>query len=405
MHGHCSNQPEFVCRCALGWTGIDCSINCGCNNHSTCNEAVGKCDLCQFNSEGEFCEKCVPGSFGNATTEIGCMPCDCNRHENISKGICDEATGQCFCEDNTEGMNCEICSKDYYGDPTEGGQCFLQCESRAILKSQSQGLGSYQSSLNTKECLWIIKLDDQREMKNSIIQLEIESTDMNLTCENNAVYVYNGLPDFSGAAQQQQLVSVLCSENSLPWLVESRTSHMTIYFKQGKSNRGFNAKYSVLSCNLSTCLLPYICDENQKCVCPEKRTGVNCSVTICPNNCNAERQQGNCDEAYGRCICSENFGSEDCSKSIKPHDITLTELFNTELLSESFQHLKKTLPRFGHTLAFDRRSLWMIFGFSLSHGSLNDIRQFDARNNTWMQVSYIFNIFVHFFYYHLNIFR
>lgn len=386
-HGQCSGYPDYLCRCHLGWTGIDCSVNCGCNNHSTCNEAVGKCDSCQFNSEGEFCERCVPGSFGNATTDIGCMPCDCNKHENKSKGICDESTGQCFCEDNTEGMNCEYCSSDYYGDPSDGGQCFQQCESRLILKSHNQGLGSFQSKFRTKECLWMIKLDDQLELKDSIIQLEIGSNDMNLTCNNNAVYVYNGLPDFSGASHQQQLVSVLCKESSLPWRVESRTGQMTVYFKYGGGDEGFNAKYSVMSCSLSTCLPPYICDENQKCVCQERRTGLNCSLTICPNNCSAEKQQGLCDESYGRCICSENFGSDDCSKAIRPNDIALTELFNTELLSESFQHLKKTLPRFGHTLIFDRRSLWMIFGFSLSHGALNDIRQFDVRNNTWMQVS------------------
>lgn len=46
------------------------------------------------------------------------------------------------------------------------------------------------------------------------------------------------------------------------------------------------------------------------------------------------------------------------------------------------------IPRFGHSLVIDRRgSLWMFGGYSLSHGPLNDIRLFDTKNNTWMQVT------------------
>lgn len=45
------------------------------------------------------------------------------------------------------------------------------------------------------------------------------------------------------------------------------------------------------------------------------------------------------------------------------------------------------LPRFGHSLVTDRRgALWLFGGYSLSHGPLNDIRLFDTKNNTWMQV-------------------
>ncbi|KAJ8978062.1 hypothetical protein NQ317_015869 [Molorchus minor] len=68
--------------------------------------------------------------------------------------------------------------------------------------------------------------------------------------------------------------------------------------------------------------------------------------------------------------------------------IIFTELFSTLRLADSFEHLRKTLPRFGHSLVSDRRgSLWMFGGYSLSHGPLNDIRLFDTRNITWMQVT------------------
>lgn len=65
-----------------------------------------------------------------------------------------------------------------------------------------------------------------------------------------------------------------------------------------------------------------------------------------------------------------------------------TELFNSEYLADHLDHLRKTLPRFGHSLVADRRgSLWMFGGYSLSHGPLNDIRLFDTKNSTWMPVT------------------
>lgn len=57
-------------------------------------------------------------------------------------------------------------------------------------------------------------------------------------------------------------------------------------------------------------------------------------------------------------------------------------------LADNLEHLRKTLPRFGHSLSSDSRgSLWMFGGYSLSHGPLNDIRLFDTRNSTWVQVT------------------
>lgn len=71
VHGICSDKPLYTCNCDLGWTGDDCSINCGCNNHSSCSKGVGKCDECQNWTMGEHCEFCQPGSYGNATTYQG----------------------------------------------------------------------------------------------------------------------------------------------------------------------------------------------------------------------------------------------------------------------------------------------------------------------------------------------
>ena len=72
IHGKCSDGPDYKCICDLGWTGSDCSVDCGCHGHSQCELAgPGSCDQCQENTQGEFCQFCAQGSFGNATTEQG----------------------------------------------------------------------------------------------------------------------------------------------------------------------------------------------------------------------------------------------------------------------------------------------------------------------------------------------
>lgn len=67
----CQGKPDYACKCDIGWYGDDCSKNCGCNNHSACPEGKGICSECVDNTEGDFCELCQSGSYGNATTEQG----------------------------------------------------------------------------------------------------------------------------------------------------------------------------------------------------------------------------------------------------------------------------------------------------------------------------------------------
>ena len=43
LHGKCSSTKNFTCECDLGWTGDACTIDCGCNFHSSCQlEGPGK---------------------------------------------------------------------------------------------------------------------------------------------------------------------------------------------------------------------------------------------------------------------------------------------------------------------------------------------------------------------------
>lgn len=123
--------------------------------------------------------------------------------------------------------------------------------------------------------------------------------------------------------------------------------------------------------------------------CADGFTGADCSIQRCPRNCSDELDQGKCDKSYGRCLCNKEFGGKDCSIPLKyEKSVIFTELFNSLLIDDSLEHLRKTLPRFGHSLVSDKRgNLWMFAGYSLHHQALNDIRQFDTRNSSWMQVN------------------
>lgn len=254
--------------------------------------------------------------------------------------------------------------------------------------TETEGITSYMSDPNiksvgpSKECLWIISAED---IKDATIQFSINSERFNVPCDENAVYVYDGLggvPDISNN-QQSQLLGVFCTGAS--GVVEARSGNLTVHYKQGHTEQGFEGIYKVLGCD-GYCAWPRIC-KGRRCVCRDGYGGSDCEVDICRNNCSMANNAGVCDTSYGRCLCNEGFGGEDCSIKLDKTQLVFTELFNSEYLSDGLDHLRKTLPRFGHSLVADRRGLWMFGGYSLSHGPLNDIRFFDTKNNTWMQVT------------------
>ncbi|XP_070532708.1 laminin subunit gamma-1-like [Ptychodera flava] len=82
---------------------------------------VDSVELCQCPEgyAGQFCESCAPG-FRRENPDIGeysrCIPCECNGHSSA----CDVNTGACLCEHNTEGDNCERCKVGFYGNAQDG---------------------------------------------------------------------------------------------------------------------------------------------------------------------------------------------------------------------------------------------------------------------------------------------
>ncbi len=70
-------------------------------------------------SLGLRCSVCADNFYGNPEIPGGkCLACDCSNNWNFNDtGNCDASTGKCLkCLFNTEGDRCEICKSGYFGD-------------------------------------------------------------------------------------------------------------------------------------------------------------------------------------------------------------------------------------------------------------------------------------------------
>ncbi|XP_044138378.1 basement membrane-specific heparan sulfate proteoglycan core protein isoform X4 [Bufo gargarizans] len=137
------------CRCPPGYRGLSCQDcapgytrtggglylghcePCDCNGHSeTCHPETGVCSNCLHNTADEFCDKCAPGFYGDATagTPEDCQPCACplSDPENQFSKTCetDGAGGyRCTaCPIGYTGQYCERCAPGYTGNPSVRGQ-------------------------------------------------------------------------------------------------------------------------------------------------------------------------------------------------------------------------------------------------------------------------------------------
>ena len=72
-----------------------------------CDPSSGVCLKCIFDTEGEHCEHCKAGFFGNAVGGM-CSECTCNMLGTDQANYdCDRVTGKCNCLPNVIGDNCD----------------------------------------------------------------------------------------------------------------------------------------------------------------------------------------------------------------------------------------------------------------------------------------------------------
>ncbi|KAK1155914.1 laminin subunit gamma-3-like [Acipenser oxyrinchus oxyrinchus] len=104
-----------------------CSGNVDPNAIGVCDHVTGRCLKCLHNTEGDRCERCKDGYYGNALdqeTLDKCKPCNCSPPGSVSPSAgCGAQTGQCECLSHVTGRDCSHCETGFFNlRPGEGCQ-------------------------------------------------------------------------------------------------------------------------------------------------------------------------------------------------------------------------------------------------------------------------------------------
>ena len=73
-----------------------------------CDPKSGKCFKCLKNTDGDKCENCRIGYYGDAVNAKNCTNCKCDNCGS-AKVKCDQKNGQCSCKKNVMGKRCTQC--------------------------------------------------------------------------------------------------------------------------------------------------------------------------------------------------------------------------------------------------------------------------------------------------------
>ena len=125
--GACVCKPnyegEFCEKCGPGYYGQPDNVTdyckpCECNGNievtdpDACDGVTGICQKCLFDTAGDHCERCADWFFGDAVIAKNCRECDCDRQGTAE---CDHQTGQCKCLPGVTGVQCDMCEADHWG--------------------------------------------------------------------------------------------------------------------------------------------------------------------------------------------------------------------------------------------------------------------------------------------------
>ncbi|KAJ8737484.1 hypothetical protein PYW08_000079 [Mythimna loreyi] len=149
------------CTCPPGYIGTSCEDcapgfkrsssglylelcePCECNGKSSmCNPETGVCYDCADNTDGEECELCKPGyerdPYGNCVEYRAStvQPCRCDPRGTTAP--CD-ASGNCYCKQNTEGDSCDRCRPGTFGLDSNNPDGCLSCYCSGVTTDCHEG--------------------------------------------------------------------------------------------------------------------------------------------------------------------------------------------------------------------------------------------------------------------------
>ena len=149
-----------ICACESGYAGDRCDRcadnhwgdasvpggecrRCECNGNvdltqsGACDANTGSCLRCLYNTDGEHCERCRAGFFGDASRHE-CRQCDCHLPGTNSTGgaLCDGQSGQCRCLPGVTGKRCDQCAADQWNLASGQGCEHCGCDPAGSLNTQ-----------------------------------------------------------------------------------------------------------------------------------------------------------------------------------------------------------------------------------------------------------------------------
>ncbi|MEQ2157850.1 hypothetical protein GOODEAATRI_006072 [Goodea atripinnis] len=145
---------------------------CSSRDDCRCDQRSGQCP-CQPNVVGQNCDRCAPNTW-NIAGGTGCQHCDCDPVHSV-RSSCDEVTGQCVCKPGFGGRTCRECKELFWGDPE------VKCHDRFSGPHCDQCARGYKGEFPTCEpCHQCFSIWDTAvgELTNQTRRLEAQVTDL-----------------------------------------------------------------------------------------------------------------------------------------------------------------------------------------------------------------------------------